>query len=161
MATATKVAGLPLLPAGYTVIEKGGKAYAQKKKRTRRRYKLSKAQRQKISTAAKKFRLPVLTIGANIVPIFGAFDFITNIMPQNLTPNHKVVSLWNRTIKYYTGITLTLDGQGNPAYSHWRLGDAALGLGPNIILGAVKGAGMFRNQRRQAAKASGGLISAT
>jgi len=57
-----KIAGYAVLPRGYKVIE--GTKMVQKAKRSRKRYKMSKAARNKIAASARRFKLPVLTLGA-------------------------------------------------------------------------------------------------
>lgn len=166
MATAAKVAGLPVLPSNFKVVSIEGKQFAQKKTRSRRRFKLSKSKRAKISAAAKKFKIPVLTIGANIVPIVGGVSWLTDKgtgLASTAKPMQKAVALWNTTLRYYTGVSLIGGAFANDPvrFGSFSFGDALIGLGPNVLLGAVKGARMFMSQRNSLSKATGGLISAT
>ena len=69
----SKVAGMSIVPSGYAVREAGGKTFLQKRRRSRKRYKLSKKHRQAIARSAKKMKIPILGIAAVGMPALSAF----------------------------------------------------------------------------------------
>lgn len=165
MATATKIAGMQVIPRGFSVVNKGGTNFITPKARKKKRG-LSKAQKQRIRTAAKKTRIPILTILANSPAIIGGASWIVdkNVGAQSIFPPEvKARTLWNSTMKFYTGLELKNQGglSGPLQFSKFDFGALLLGWLPNIGLQVIKKMLVKPSMRKAASTGSGGLISLT
>ena len=137
------VSKLKTIPSGYRVKETSAGTFLVKKTRSRSR-KLSKRQRMAISKAAKKFKLPVLTLGVQLpwlsksVEVFGAngsnLKALKYVGEQVILPS-------------FTGIHI--DSAGNATFD---LKNLYLGLLPNVLLYGVSKTGVFRGINRNLSK---------
>lgn len=140
------VAGFKVIPKGFTPVTVG-KTTLLKKTGRRRKFKLSKATRNKIATSARKVKIPVLTIGANLVPALGAFNWLTNVFPSTAPINTKTASLFRSIITPYTGVWL--DNNLKPSFRPEQL---MLGLVPNLIVFGINRFGVFKSVNQKLAK---------
>jgi len=142
----SKVAGMKIIPSGYTVRDVGGKTFLQKKRRSRKRYKLSKKTRDKISRNARKFKLPILTGAALALPAMDAWNDAANNAPK--TVQGRVSKFSRRIVANYTGIYLDDTGKVN---FNWR--HAAKGLLPLAAVMGAKRLGIFKGANKALASA--------
>lgn len=119
------------------LVQVGSKVYLQKKRRSRKRYKLSKKHRDKLSRAAKKFKLPVLTIGANAIPIMNALRVFSRNSLRYIAETPAVqATLFNGVVAPYLGVKITPTGDSFDA--HFAPGELLKGLAPNVLLALLK-----------------------
>ena len=119
-----------VLPPNVRVQSAGGTLILQKVKRRTKRFKMSKAQRQKISAASRKFKVPILT-AISVAPavLLSAQD--TMVHPKLMT---KLMAFTRSMLSYYTGIFVNLDGT-NARFMPERL---LVGWGPIVAVGTIK-----------------------
>jgi len=144
-----KIAGMDMIPPGTKVVlGPGGKSFLQKKSRRRRRFKTSLATRKKIAASARKFKLPVLTVGAQI-PWMAKFKEVYDFNSQG------TLGVWNGLrrgaeqvlLPAFTGLHIFSNGSTN-----WSFKNMSLGLLPNLMVMGVKKSGIFRGANRALAK---------
>jgi len=138
---ANRVAGMKIIPSGYSVKNVDGKTYLQKRRRSRKRYKLSKKTRDKISRNARKFKLPILTGAALALPAMDAWNDAANNAPK--TVQGRVSKFSRRLIANYTGFYL--DDLGRVSFN-WR--HAAKGLLPLAAVMGAKKIGIFKGANK-------------
>ncbi len=127
---------LKTIPPGHKiVIGADGKSYLQKTKRRRRRYKMSKAHRNKIKAGLNKFKIPVLTVSALAPPFAVALDAA---MGQP-TFAGKLRNFGTSFLASYTGIV------ADPVNPRWEPKRMMFGLLPLVGLGFVKSIPMMKN----------------
>ena len=119
-----------VLPSNVRVSQVGTQLILQKVKRSRKKFKMSKAQRQKISAASRKFKLPILTgIAVGPAVLLSAQKAMTRGAVIE-----KLQTFAQEMISYYTGATFSNAG----AFLGWDAGRLAVGWGPIVAVGAVK-----------------------
>jgi hypothetical protein len=119
-----------VLPSNVRVQSAGGTLILQKIKRRTKKFKMSKAQRQKISTAARKFKWPLLTSFA-----VGPAVLVSAKSAMARGPLiDKLDTFVKEMISYYTGVRIFDSGSGF-IFEANRL---AIGWGPIFAVGAVK-----------------------
>ena len=92
---------LKTLPAGHRIIETAHGNYIQKQKRSRKTFKMPKAQRQKIAAAARRFKFPILTAAAIGVPL--AFSIAAAQRHGGLFSTEGAKWFGSNMLAYYTG----------------------------------------------------------
>jgi len=130
---------LPEIPAGYRIVHVGGRNYIQKKKRSRKRYKLSKAQRNKLSRAAKQLKIPALTTAAN-APHFLRFLSMLSRYRGGLSDPAAQAAIANTITEPYLGVTF--DSSMQPS---WHPEKMLAGLVPNIAIRVLTKYRVFSN----------------
>lgn len=129
------------------------KLIVQKKKITRRRFKTSLATRKKISAAARRFKFPVLSAGANIIPAVQTADWVMKVaVNPAFAPRDKAVTGWNALMAPYTGVKMAAKGS-TEIVPKLALGELGKGLFPNLIVMAVRRLGVFRSLNAKLSKA--------
>lgn len=157
MAKSVTIAGMKVIPAGFkTIVLANGETALQKKTRRRKKFKTSKATRNKLAAARRKFTVPVLTLGANAIPIVQGIDWLTNVLPSSRSAQDKGSKLFNAVVAPYVGIRMTAAGDVN-----FNFKELMKGLVPNIALFAIKRTGLLKGAQQKVKKASAGLISLT
>jgi hypothetical protein len=119
-----------VLPSNVRVSQVGTQLVLQKVKRSRKRFKMSKTQRQKISAASKKFKVPILT-GISVAP---AVLLSASQAMAETGLNRQAMRFVQQLLSYYTGMLFRFEG-GAPIFEPARL---AIGWGPIVAVGAVK-----------------------
>lgn len=119
-----------VLPSNVRVSQVGTQLILQKVKRSRKKFKMSKKQRQKISAASKKFKVPILT-GIMLAP--SVFLSASEAMKRT-APLDKLKRFSLDMISYYTGMTIN-DAGTSVGFDPMRL---AVGWAPVIGVGLVK-----------------------
>lgn len=128
---------IPLIPANERLVEVGGKLFRKRVRRGRKGPKLSKKHRDSIARAAKKFKVPVLTIGANAIPIMnGIRVFATWPMRQIATDAAVQAQLFNGVVSPYLG--LEIQPSGTSFKANFAPGRLIEGLVPNALLKLMK-----------------------
>ena len=118
-----------VLPSNVRVSQVGTQLILQKVKRSRKRFKMSKKQRAKISAASRKLKVPILT-SLSVAPAVLLSAQTAMILRQGLLD--RVLEFSLQMISYYTGALI----QGNNVtFQPSRL---AVGWGPIVAVGAVK-----------------------
>ena len=119
------------------LVQVGSKTYMQKKKRSRRRYKLSAKHRKKLAAAARKFKFPILTIGANAIPIMNAIRVFSNNSLRYIarTPEVQAI-LFNGVVSPYLGVKIVPRGESFDA--QFAPAELLKGLAPNVLLALMK-----------------------
>ena len=131
--------GLPkMLPKGYKVVETSAGTYLQKSKQSRKRYKMSKSARNKIAAAARRFKLPVLTVGA----LAGG-----TWQPINLLFQGQGQYAMQVLVRNYTGINTDFNGsvEFKPRYM-------LNGLVPIVAVMLINRSGILRPTNQKLAK---------
>jgi len=104
---ASSTAKLKVIPSGYRVIDTPAGTFLQKKTRRTRQYKLSKAKRQALSRASRRFKVPVVTSAAIIV---GMHEPVAWLHKHNYNKTG-----WRGfgtlTLRNYTGIWINQEGE--------------------------------------------------
>ena len=122
--------GTIVLPSNVRASEIGGKLILTKVKRSRKRFKMSKKQRNKISAASRKFKVPILT-GMSIAP---AVLFSAQTAMGISKPLDKLRVFATELISYYTGVQANFFVPGF-TFQPTRL---VIGWGPIVAVGAIK-----------------------
>ena len=146
------VSKLKTIPAGYRVKETASGSYLVRKSRSSGKRKLSKRQRMAISKAAKKFKLPVLTLGANMVPLslFGS-EMIKTVSVEPWHRTEQLIKSANALTSAYTGVTLYYDSHGK-IQTGFDFDALRIGLLPNLIVYGINKLGVFKSLNRTLAK---------
>jgi len=146
---AKRVAGMAIIPNGYSVKEVAGKTYLQKRRRTKKRYKLSKKRRDSISKAARKMKIPVLTLAVNAYPManiaHSGFNMLKSVGSASGFRS-AAIGMAN-SVMPYTGVYLNGNSQGYVTGASWDPKRMWASLG-NIGLYALKKTGIFRGANR-------------
>lgn len=145
------------VPSNVTILPQSTSTQlvVQKKKRSRRRFKLPAKTRSRMRAAARRMTIPALSIGANIIPavrgVGWLFDKSTGLFSRQ-TPLVKGATLFNAIVSPYTGVEFTLASPTvvNPTFNPRRLAEGAL---PNIIVFAVNKLGLFRSLNQKLGRA--------
>lgn len=147
------VAGMKVIPSGMKIVTaKDGTTYLQSKPRTRKRYKLPKKVRDKIALAARKVKIPVLTVGANMPAAIGALNYVNEIATTGWRAD-KGIRLASAIISPYTGVVLTpTDIAGNYSVK-WDFMELYKGLIPNAFVFGLNKLGIFKSANQRLAKA--------
>jgi len=147
------VAATTIIPAGHRLVfGPDGKGYAVKKTSSRKKYKMPLAQRKKIAAAAKKVKIPVLTVAANAIPIGGAIGETIGAVTQK-RPD-RLVRAANHLTSAYTGVVLTPKSSTSfDATVSWQPREMMKGLVPNAMVWVAKKFGIFRGANRALGKA--------
>lgn len=147
---------LMTVPKGYriaTVTVNGSPTSALVAKQSRRsKFKMSKSQRDKIAAAARKIKIPVLTIGANAIPAFGALDFLMHDLVAPTTGTEKGVRFFNKVMSPYLPITLQNLGAGQ-IKANFTPQTILGGTIPNLIVWGVRRSGIFKGTNAKLTKA--------
>lgn len=143
---AKRVAGMAIIPSNYSVKEVAGKTYLQKRRRTKKRYKLSKKTRDKISRNARKLKIPILTSAALALPTMDAWQDAANNAPKTI--QGRVSKFSRRLVANFTGFYL--DDLGK---AHWNWRHAAKGLLPLAAVMGAKRFGIFKSANKALASA--------
>lgn len=119
-----------VLPPRVRFSHAGGQLIIQKISRRVRKFKTSKATRQKISAASKKFKVPLLT-GLSLAPAV-----LLSVQDAMLHPTllAKVLAFTRTMLSFYTGMFFGLDGK-TFRFEPARL---AIGWGPIVAVGTFK-----------------------
>lgn len=121
------------------------KLIVQKKKQSRRRFKTSAAVRKRISTGLRRFKFPVLSAGANLIPVVQTVDWVMKVaVNPAFPPRDKAVLGWNAAMAPYTGVKMIPVGSTEikPVLA---LGELGKGLLPNVIVWGIRKLGIFRS----------------
>jgi len=133
------------------LVQVGGKTFMQKKKRSRKRFKMSKKHRDKLARAAKKFKFPVLTIGANAIPILNAIRVFSRWPLRQIGHDPAVqATLFNGVVSPYIGIKIAPVGETFKA--SFAPGELLKGLAPNVLLSLVKKQRWYQGANRLLSK---------
>lgn len=126
------MAKLSVIPAGHKVVETSAGTFLEKIRRRRRRFKLPAKTRNKIAASARKIKIPVLTLGANAVPLMGLATFVTQDLGSGIDQFTMGRRFFNRVVTPYTGIVM---GESGPRFQPKEL---MFGLVPNLIVGFIR-----------------------
>jgi len=130
MARSASVAGMKVIPSGYRAVHlPNGQVALQKATRRRRRYKLSKTQRNKLARARRQFKIPILTSGALAAGIGATFADYRQYWSQSTFSTIGMRELGYSTLKTYTGF--------DPRSKSFKPAEA-IGLWSLLGLAAVK-----------------------
>lgn len=121
--------GTTVLPSNVKFQGSGKDLVIQKVKRRTKKFKMSKAQRNKISAAARKFKVPILT-AVSVAPAVLMSAQTALVQP---TPMAKFSDFARNMISFYTGIWINRLGQ--VTFQPQRL---LVGWAPIVAVGAVK-----------------------
>ena len=119
-----------------------GTILLEKKKQRRRRFKTSAKTRARIRTAARKFKLPVLTGAAVALPVIDAIQSAKGLPDAT----SKLRQFSKSIVRSYTGLDFTPDGV------KFDFGAALRGWGPLIGIGILKKTPFLRGVQRMVAK---------
>lgn len=119
-----------VLPPNVKFQTAGKQLILQKVKRRTRRFKMSKAQRNKISLASKKFKWPILTT----VAVAPAVLLSASQAMSETGLDRQAMRFVQQLLSYYTGMLFRFEG-GRPIFEPARL---AIGWGPIIAVGVGK-----------------------
>lgn len=128
------------------------KLIVQKKKVSRRRFKLPAKTRARMRTAARRIKIPVLSVGANIVPVVQGADWFMNIaIKPGIAPRSKALTGFNAIMSPYTGVQMFPTGVTGIGV---RLAPAELakGLLPNAIVWGIRKLGIFKSTNARLSK---------
>jgi len=134
------------LPKGKIVAQKGNTFYIQPASR-RKKYKLSKKTREKIARAHRRFKLPVLTVGAQAgwaLPAANSLKGLGDAFNGDEVAQRRIA---NRFISPFTGVVF--EANWTPK---WQPREMLKGLVPNLIVQSVKKFGVFRGVNRTLAQ---------
>ena len=151
---ANRVAGMKIIPSGYSVKNVDGKTYLQKRRRSRKRYKLSKKRRDSISKAARKMKIPILTLAVNAYPManiaHSGFNMLKSV-GSGASFRSAAIGMMNSAMPY-TGVFLSGNAQGYVTGASWDPKRMWASLG-NIGLYALKKTGIFKGANKALASA--------
>ncbi|MEE9374584.1 MAG: hypothetical protein V3V00_16125 [Saprospiraceae bacterium] len=143
---------LMVVPPGYrvgTAVIDGEATSVFIAKTHRKSLKTPKATRDRIRARMKEIRIPVLSIGANIIPIVQTGDWLFNIMPlKGYSSQYKAAALFNRAVSPYTG--LKVDGQ--TFKTSFDFSELNKGLIPNVIVWGINKLGVFKSLNQKIAR---------
>jgi len=140
---AKRVAGMQIVPSGYSVKEVGGKTFLQKKRRSRKRYKLSKKHRQAIARSAKKMKIPILGVAAVGMPVLSAVKDAQKYTKMS----DKVDSFGRSLLASFTGVSIWGDRS-----VHFQPSLALRGLVPLGIYAGLSKFGILKMGNKVLAK---------
>ncbi len=149
----TTAAGMKIIPSGFRVITlPNGTAALQKTKRSRRKFKLPEQTRAKIATAARKIKIPVLRLGANIIPLTEGFMALQDLARANSPAARKfqLGETFNALVSPYVGVKAQWTGSQNKmVFAPMEL---VKGLLPNIMVSWINKSGILRGANQALAK---------
>lgn len=111
------------IPTGYRIKETASGDYLVKKTRSRKRYKMSKAARNKIAASARRFKAPVLTLGALALGTW---------QPIQMLVNGQGMQAGQILLRNYTGFNV--DGNGGVEWSFRYLMNGLFPLGAVMLI---------------------------
>ena len=115
---------LKTLPKGMKLVTgPDGNVYQTPKTRSRKKYKMSKAARNKIAASARRFKLPVLTVGALGLGLWQPITLLTQGQGQ---------MAGQVLLRNYTGFNV--DGQGGVEFRFRYLMNGLLPLGAVMMI---------------------------
>lgn len=139
------VAGMKMIPAGFRVITlPSGQTALTPRRRSRRRYKLSKARRMSIAASARKFKVPVLTLAVNAPWVAKSME-VSKYNGGGWTGFRRAAE--QVIMPAFTGVKI--DSTGKMSFS---LGNLAWGLLPNAMLGITKRSGLLRGAQKSVSR---------
>lgn len=148
MAKTKTIAGMKVIPAGFRPVTLPDGSVALQRKGRRRRPRLSPQARRRIAAAARRFKVPVLTVGAQLP---WAIPFISAIMREGgaaLNGDENAQrSIANKIIAPFTGIVFNAGWK--PQFVPRRM---LQGLAPNLALMFIKRTGVFRGINQKLAR---------
>ena len=136
MATSTK---MKTIPTGYRIKETASGDYLVKKTRSGKRYKMSKAARNKIAASARKLKAPLLTGGALLMGTW---------QPVQLLFNGQGLEAGQVLLRNYTGFNL--DGNGGVEWKFRYMFNGLLPLGAVML---INRSGILKPVNQKLAKA--------
>jgi len=132
---------LEIIPSNMKVIIlPDGKSALQKKTRSRRRFKTSLKTRRKIAASARRFKLPLLTIGANL-PWIGKFNEVFMATGGGFQGLRRGAE--QALIPAFTGVRIGSTGNAQFSFSNFNMG-----LLPNLVVMGIKRTGILRGTNR-------------
>ncbi len=139
---------LMVVPPGFrvsTAVIDGEPTSVFIAKTHRKKSKVSKKTRDKISAAARRFKVPILSVGANLIPAVQTADWVMKVaLNPAHPPRDKAVTGWNAMMAPYTGIKMTAVGS-TEIKPTLALGELGKGLFPNVVVWVVRKTGIFKN----------------
>ena len=133
------VTTLKTIPTGYRIKETASGNYLVKKTRSGKRYKMSKAARNKIAASARKFKPPLLTLGALAMGTWQPIQML--IEGQGMQAGQIL-------LRNYTGFNI--DGNGG---AEWRFRYMFNGLLPLGAVMLINRSGILKPVNQKLAKA--------